>query len=86
MITLESIIKSDAEFARNLGAAVEIDSHPPAVAIEWFGRDGGGYSAFLLPVEAARFLALRAKLSAAAPDVPREDIELHLARPYLECL
>lgn len=84
MITLESIIKRDAQFSRNSGAEVEIDRRLPTVAIEWYGTDGDG--AFLQGDEAGQFLADVEALSVDAPDVSREDIELHLARPYVECL
>lgn len=82
MIPLESIIRRDAQFSRNSGAEVDIDRRLPTVSISWFGSDG----AFLQGPEAEDFLAELEALAVDAPDVSREDIELHLARPYVECL
>lgn len=84
MITLESIIARDAQFSRRCCASVEVDRRFPTVAIDWPGADGDG--PFLQGADAEQFLADVEALAVDAPGVSREDIELHLARPYLECL
>lgn len=82
MATLESIIKEDAAYCRNV--QVQVERRLGTVLIK--DETGEQKDIFMQGDDASRFIQEMEELVEEAPDVLFEDAMKHLARPYVDCI
>lgn len=82
MPSLSEIIRADAAYMKNV--TVEVNRRLPTVGIK--DDSGRQQSVFMQGDDADSFIFAFDALTEQAPDVNFEDIELHLAKPYVDCI
>lgn len=78
-MTLTEIIKADVAYMK--GVSVEVERSFPTVEIKW-----GRQEYFMQESEAEEFIEQCDKAYEEAQDVTMDEVELHIAKPYVECM
>lgn len=83
-MTLTEIIKRGAAYS--VGFTVEVDTRMPWVSIQRNGSDAPEDGIFMQGDDACVFLDEADKLYNEAGDVTEDEVYMHLAGPYIDCI
>lgn len=82
IMRLSRIIRQSAKYSRESGADVEIDRAYSTVCISGRGQE----DIFMQGDDAEQFIDQIDAISKRCPSIDFDDIELHLAKDYIDCL
>ena len=81
---LQDVLQSDADYSRNSGADIEIDSAHDIVSIT--DTSGHNECIFMQGDDASAFISEVDMLWDRTGDMDKDTIALALAKPYIDCL